>query len=454
MEKASFNKNFRRSLITLVIPIALQNLIASATGAADVIMLGAISQSVMAAISLANQITFVIMLFYAGVSFGAGILVAQYWGKNDSAAIGRVLGIASGFAAAISFAFFIASLFFPEALMGIFTNDAELIMHGARYKQAVAFSYLFTGIAQVYLAVARSMEKVRFSASVSSGGLALNIILNAVCIFVLFPGNPSAAVLGVAVATVAVRFAELACCVAHSLRSGNIRFSLPSYDEKQKQLLRDFIRYASPVLATYVVWGSAMALTNAFIGHISSDAVAANAIANVIRNLAIVLCGGISGGGSVLIGKFLGGGDIEAAKKAGIQIYLYALLFGVLAAGMVLLARPLTLRLVDINAAALAYLDVMLLITAARCIGKSLNMTIIGGVFCAGGDAKFSFWCDAIVMWGIIMPLGYLSAFVWQVSPIALFVVLSLDEVIKMPIALARFRKYLWLKNITRDLPA
>ena len=446
-----FRQDFRRALIVLVIPIALQNLVASAVGAADIIMLGAVSQSVMAAISLANQITFVIMLFYTGLSIGAGILVAQYWGKNDKATIGRVLNIACGFAIAVSLVFFIVSMFFPAALMGIFTNDAELIMYGARYQQIIAFSYLFTGLAQVYLAVARSMEKVKFSAAVSSGGLVLNILLNAICIFVLFPDDSYAAVLGVAVATVIVRFVELACCMVYSMLNDNVKFSLPQRDDKQKQLLQDFIRYASPVLANYVVWGSALALTNAFIGHISSDAVAANAIANVIRNLAIVLCVGVAGGGGVLIGKYLGSGDVESGKKAGIQIYKYALFFGVFAAVLVLIIRPVTLNLVDINSAALTYLDIMLVITAVRCVGKSLNSTIIGGVLCAGGDAKFAFWCDAIVMWGIIMPLGYLFAFVLQVSPIMLYVVLSLDELIKIPIAFVRFRQYRWLRNITRE---
>jgi putative MATE family efflux protein len=447
----SFNKDFRRALITLVIPIALQNLISAAVGAVDIIMLGVISQSVMSAVSLANQITFVIMLFYTGISIGAGILVSQYWGKDNRVVIGRVLNIACGFAVVISLVFFIVSISFPMALMSIFTNDTELIMYGARYQQVIAFSYLFHGLAQVYLAVARSMERVRFSALVSSGGLVLNIILNALCIFVLFPGNSYAAVLGVAVSTIIVRFIELACCVIYSLLGDNIKFSFLHRDSKQKQLIKDFIRYASPVLANYVVWGSALALTNAFIGHISSDAVAANAIANVIRNLAIVLCVGIAGGGSVLIGKYLGSGDIESGKKAGIQIYIYALVFGIIAAVLVLMIRPLTLNLVDINPTALAYLDMMLIITAIRCIGKSLNSTIIGGVFCAGGDAKFAFWCDAIVMWGIIMPLGYLSAFVWQVSPIMLYIVLSLDELIKIPIAFIRFRQYQWLKNITRE---
>ena len=233
----TFKKDFRRALIVLVIPIALQNLVASAVGAADIIMLGAVSQSVMAAVSLANQITFIIMLFFTGLSIGAGILVAQYWGKGDLTIIERVLNIACGFAAIISLVFFAASFFLPDALMSVFTNDADLIRYGARYQQIIGFSYLFTGLAQVYLAVARSMERVRFSAAVSSGGLVLNIILNAICIFVLFPGDSYATIMGVAAATVVVRLVELAVCVIYSLCGSNIRFRLPGFDEKQKQLL-------------------------------------------------------------------------------------------------------------------------------------------------------------------------------------------------------------------------
>jgi Na+-driven multidrug efflux pump len=93
----------------------------------------------------------------------------------------------------------------------------------------------------------------------------------------------------------------------------------------------------------------------------------------------------------------------------------------------------------------------MLTVCAIYCIGKSLNSTIIGGIFCAGGDAKFGFICDTIVMWIIILPLGFVCAFVLPVSPIILYIVLCLDEFIKLPAALIRFRQYRWLKNITRD---
>ena len=447
-----FIKDFRHSLMALVIPIALQSFISAAINSADIIMLGTVSQSAMSAISLAGQITFVIMFFYMGLTIGAGTLTAQYWGKNDVAVIRRVLSIACIFSSAVSFIFFIASFCLPASLMRVFTNDIELISYGSKYLQVLSFSYLVMGLSQMYLSVVRSMEKARFSAFVSSASLLMNIALNALCIFILFPGQPEKTIIGVAVATIIARLVELGCCIVHSLRSGNIYFSLPELDKIQKLLIQDYLRYTIPALANYIVYGAALAASTAIIGHVSSDMVAANAVAGVVRNLSSVLCRGIAGGGSVLIGKYLGNGDIQSAKKAGIKIYIYALFFGILACITVLLLISPVLNIVSLNASARGYLEVMLIISAVFCISKSLNSTIIGGVFCAGGDAKFGFICDAIVMWVIIIPLAWLCAFVWQVPPVYLYIVICFDEAIKTPVAIIRFCQYHWLKNITRDL--
>jgi putative MATE family efflux protein len=449
--EVSFNKSFNRSLIELVIPIALQNFISAAVNSADIVMLSTISQSAMSAISLAGQITFVAMFFYMGLALGAGILTAQYWGKKDLPSIRRVLSIACMFSVIISLLFFMASIGFPSILMRIFTNDYELIMYGARYQQVISLTYLAMGLSQVYLAVVKSMEKVRFSAIVSSSSLLLNIMLNAVVIFLLFPKEPEKAVIGVGVATVIARIVELSCCVSYSLRKENVQFSLPVRDSVQRILFKDYIHYTIPVMANYVIYGGALVAMIVIIGHVSSDLVAANAIVSVVKNLAIVLCGGIGGGGSVLVGKYLGSGDLESAKKAGGKIYLYAFVFGVLAGITILLIKPLVFRFINISATAQGYLNAMLYVCAVYCIGKSVNSTIIGAIFPAGGDAKFGFWCDVIVMWGIIIPLGGLCAFVWRVSPVVLYIALCCDEFIKGPIAIIRFLQYRWLKNITRD---
>lgn len=446
-----FVRTFNRALITLVIPIALQNLISATVISADTVMLGLISQSAMAAVSLAGQVTFVLTLFYLGLATGASILTAQYWGRKDIRAIQWVLNNACIFSVGVSVLFFVLSWCFPDVLMRIFTDDNTLIHYGTQFLRVISFSYLAMGFSQMYLGVIRSMENARLSAWISSISLLLNIALDALCIFVLFPGMPEKAITGVAFSTVCARFIELACCFVHSITRGQVRFRWPGRNYLELNLLKDYLKYTIPVQANYLVWGGALAATTTIIGHVNADMVAANSIAAVVKNLAIVFCVGIASGGSVLIGKYLGQGDKERAKKAGNRINRYALVFGVLAGVTILLIKPLVFQLVDLSSAAHHYLDGMLYICAYYCIGKSLNSTNIGGIFCAGGDAKFGFWCDCVVMWAVILPLSYLSAFVWHLEPVLLYVVISLDEIVKLPIALVRYRQYKWLNNLTRD---
>ncbi|GAS82077.1 MATE family efflux transporter [Paenibacillus amylolyticus] len=444
-------RDFNRELISLVIPIALQNLISATVISVDVIMLGIISQSAMAAVSLAGQITFTLTLFYMGLAAGASILTAQYWGKKDTVSIQRILSIACVFSLGISILFFLSSLLVPDALMRLFTNDPELIEYGSRFLQFNSFSYLVMGLSQMYLSVIRSMENAKLSAWISSLCLVLNIIFNAICIFVLFPSNPELAIGAVALATVLSRMIELACCVIHSLTKGSIRFRLPVRDRIQRNLLKDFLKYTLPVQGNYIVWGGALTATAAIIGHVNSDMVAANSIASVVKNLAVVFCGGIATGGSVLIGKYLGQGEMDKAKYAGNYMCYYALIFGFIAGCTILLIKPLVYSIVNLNPVAQGYLDGMLYISAYYCIAKSFNSTTIAGIFPAGGDSKFGLWCDTVVMWLIIIPLSYLCAFVWQVSPIYIYIVISLDELIKLPIAFTRYRQFKWLNNLTRN---
>ncbi|GLX71018.1 MATE family efflux transporter [Paenibacillus glycanilyticus] len=450
-----WRKNFNQQLIRLVIPIALQNLISALAVTVDVVMLGFINQSAMSAVSLAGQVTFVLTLFYMGLAAGVGILTAQYWGKKDVQTIERILSIGCLYSLAVSVLFFGISVFIPDVLMSLFTVDGELIRYGSKFLQILSFSYLVGGISQMYFSVVRSMENARLSAWISSVCLVLNIVLNAICIFILYPNDPDKAIIAVALSTVVARIIEFGCCIAHSVKGkGGIKFKFRRRDTIQRKLQKDYLKYTFPIQGNYMVWGCAITATAAIFGHINADMVAANSVASVVKNLMIVLCGGIASGGSVLIGKYLGNGQIEMAKNAGNVITFYSIVFGVLAGIMTLIVKPFVVQVVSLDAEAQHYLSGMLFICAYYCIPKSINSVTIGGIFVAGGDSKFGFWCDLIVMWGIILPLGYLSAFVWQLPPIAVFAIICLDEVIKAPIALIRYRQSKWLNNITRDFSA
>ena len=449
MEKKFDHSSFVKILWKLMLPIVLQNLLSAVVSTADVLMLTHVSQAALSASSLAGQVTFVLSLFYFGLSTGASVLAAQYWGKGDAETISRVQGLSLRYSCAVSFLFFLAALLMPERLMRIFTQDELLITYGAGYLRFVSVSYLMMGISQMLLAVMKSMEQTKISAQISAACLLSNILLNAVSIYMLFPNTPYEALCGVAIATSSARFIEVMLCRIALNKGKGIETAFRDVLHMDFQLRRDFVKCTLPVQANYLIWGCATAAIAAILGHISSDVVAANSLASTLRNLVIVGCGGFGTAGSILIGKLLGQSDFDSARWVGKRIFSGSLLLGA-ASGLILLLLYFPCRmLVPLEADAEALFRGMLLVNAVYCIGKSFNSSLVGGVFCAGGDTRFGLVCDAVSMWCVILPLGYLSAFVWRWPPLVVYAVLCMDEFVKLPIVAVRFRQYKWLKNLT-----
>ena len=449
MEKKFDHSSFVKILWKLMLPIVLQNLLSAVVSTADVLMLTHVSQAALSASSLAGQVTFVLSLFYFGLSTGASVLAAQYWGKGDAETISRVQGLSLRYSCAVSFLFFLAALLMPERLMGIFTQDELLIAYGAGYLRFVSVSYLMMGVSQMLLAVMKSMEQTKISAQISAACLLSNILLNAVSIYVLFPRDPCEALCGVAAATSFARIGEVLLCRIALRKGKGSKTAFRDVLHTDTQLRRDFVKCTLPVQANYLIWGCATAAIAAILGHISSDVVAANSLASTLRNLVIVGCGGFGTAGSILIGKLLGQSDFDSARWVGKRIFSGSLLLGA-ASGLILLLLYFPCRmLVPLEADAEALFRGMLLVNAVYCIGKSFNSSLVGGVFCAGGDTRFGLVCDAVSMWCVILPLGYLSAFVWRWPPLVVYAVLCMDEFVKLPIVAVRFRQYKWLKNLT-----
>ena len=192
---------FNRKLLSLAFPISMQNLMLALVAAADAVMLGKVSQNAMAAVSLATQIQFVQNMLLGAIVSGAGILGAQYWGKKDTATLGRIFGLSIHEAMLVSVAFFLGCRYFPEKLMLLFAHDPELVEIGAEYLKIASWSYLLTGVSQCYLAIMRVSEHASRSAWISSGAVIANIVLNSIFIFGLC-GAPAMGVKGAALATV------------------------------------------------------------------------------------------------------------------------------------------------------------------------------------------------------------------------------------------------------------
>ncbi len=444
--------NFYKSVFALVIPMALQNLINVGVTAADVIMLGRVGEKVLSGASLAGQIQYIMTLFLFGLASGATVLTAQYWGKGDKKAIEKILALGIKAAVGVTAVFTIAALGVPELLMKIFTGDPEVISEGVRYLRIVAFSYLLIGITQTYLFVMRSIERVVVATIVYFMSLICNVTLNLILIFG-FLGFPALGITGAAIATLISRILELILVLCYArFKNKDIKFRFAYFWKSDKVLLKDFIKYALPVVLNEAMWGLGTSANTAILGHMGSAAVAANSVAQVARQLATVVAFGMANATAIYLGKTIGEHKLEVAKAYAGKFIKLSLILGAAGGLLILAASPIATAVLSLSVEAKGYLQIMFLVMSYFVVAQAFNTTMIVGIFRSGGDTKFGLIMDVATMWGCSILLGFLAAFVFKFSVPVVYIILMGDELVKFPITAIRYRSYKWLKNVTRDL--
>lgn len=441
---------FYKSVFALVIPLAVQNLINVGVSSADVIMLGKVGEVVLSGSSLAGQIYFIMSLIFFGLTSGAAVLTAQYWGKRDLETIEKVLGISMRVGVAVSLVFFVLVQLLPDRLMMIFTSEQAVIEEGVKYLRIICWTYPLTAVTMVYLNIMRSVEKVIISTVVYTLSLLLNVILNALLIFGLGP-FPRMEIRGAAYGTLAARLLECVIVVFYACAMNKtVRFRFRNLFVTDPLLWKDFKIYAMPVLLNELLWGAGTSAVTAIIGHLGSQAVAANSVTQVTRQLSMVVCFGIASATAIILGKTIGEGREELTKVYASKLMKLTLFLGILGGALVLCVSPIARRFLTMSPQAKEYLRLMMYVMSYFCIGQALNTTMVVGVFRAGGDTKFGLLLDAASLWGGSVLLGLFGAFVLHLPVPAVYVLVMSDEIIKLPFSWRRYRSYKWLRNITR----
>lgn len=440
---------FKDKLFKLVIPIALQQLMVALVGFTDAVMMGFLNQDSLSAVSLAGQVQFVFYLFVFATTSGVSILSAQYWGIKDRDTVEKILGIGLKIVIPISLVFTFMALIFPELLMKCFTSDETLIAMGSDYLKSVSFSYLFLGISQIYLCIMKNCGHAGKCSLISSFSVILNILFNWLLIFGvgIFPRME---VSGAALATTISKAVELIWTIIVMLKKDNLKIRLKYIIHTEKVLIKDYLKYALPVLGNQLAWGMGFTMYSVIMGHMGSDATAANSIANIIKNLVICVCQGVSSATAVILGAEMGKGNLETAKEYGSRLCRISLICGLISGGVILCVIPFVPLFTSISATAQGYLRIMLVVSSYYTVGKAMNMTTIAGIFPSGGDSRFGFKCDTITMWCVTVPIGLIFAFLLKLPVMAVYIAINIDEIIKLPAVYKHYKKYSWLNNLTR----
>lgn len=449
---------FYRHTWMLALPIILQNLVTTSLGFVDTFMVGLLGQSELSAVTAANTPIFLVQIIIFGLLSGLAVLVSQYWGKHDTEAINRCMGIALytgvSLAALIALALFLA----PRQVMALVTDNALLIQLGAPYLRIVGISYIFNTASSVYVGVQRSTENPAMGLTVFTVSMVLNTFLNYVLIFGKF-GAPALGITGAAAATLISRAVEFILTFGYALRNRRIPLMPAALLHPGTAFVGDFLKYSTPVLVNDSLWGLGTTLITAVIGHmaISEEMLAAYAIMGNIEKFSTVACYGISGASAVIVGKRIGEG---ASREEVYEVSWCMLLLTVLIGLMVSLSLAVLLPTVFIpRLYPLFHLEGLSLeIAATMCVvfifmmpTKAFDITNISGVLRAGGDVRVSAVIDVGSVWLVALPITVLSALVFE-APVALVCLgIQAEGLSKVPLGIWRLRSRKWINDVTRE---
>lgn len=444
-------KMFFKTVLLLVIPMAIQNLINVGVQSADVVMLGKLGEVTISGASLAGNVFFIMSLFLFGLTSGAAVLTAQYWGKGDKKTIEKVLALSLEIGVSVGVLFTLAAFFFPVQIMHIFSNEDEVIALGAQYLKIVAFTFVPSAITVVYLNVIRSVEKVLISTVIYAISLVINVVLNAILIFGMF-GAPALGIRGAAFATLSARLAELAIALFYAIKINDVVKIRPRYFfNTDKVLIKDFSKYAAPVTLNEIMWGSGVSVISGIVGHLGSAAVAANSVTGIVRQLAMVATFGLANATAIMLGKTIGENKIELTKTYASRFVKMTLILGVLGGLLIACISNPICNFMGLGTESTEILKMMLTVMCFFVFTQGLNTTLIVGVFRSGGDTKFGLYADCGGLWCCAITFGWIAAFILKLPITYVYILLCSDELIKMPFTISRYKSYKWLKNITRE---
>lgn len=450
-------RGFYRSAIALMLPMILQNLVTNFMALADSFMVGALGETELAAVTMANSVFYVLSLIIFGIQSGTGVLVAQYYGKGRLDAINRIMGMGYYVSLGLTALIALLAFFFPMQLMQLVTNNPDLWEPGAEYARIVGFSYVCMAFSGVYIAVQRSMENPGLGAILLTVSGALNILLNYMFIFGKW-GAPAMGCAGAAVATLLSRVLEVLVVTGCFFRSKRLPVKPGLMLRPGRIIAGDFIKYSLPVVLNEGMWSLAMSLYSIIMGHMpnSTPILAAYTIAGNIDRMAAVALFAAGNATAVIIGRDIGCGDTKEIYGKGVALNFVCFVTGIISMGILLTIRATLLDgfifpLMDISAEAGELAKMMLTFIAVVMPLRSLNLCNIVGVFRGGGDVRFGLICDIGPLYCVCLPAAALCGLVFGLGITAVYVCICLDDFCKVFLCLPRLRSGKWINSVTRE---
>lgn len=447
------NKRFYKLLVSLCIPIIIQNLISTSVNIIDTVMISSLGEASVASIGVANQYFFLFNMTLSGLTGGAGLFISQFFGKNDANNIKKVTGLNVLLGIILGLLFFIPAFIFPKFIIHFFSYDPEVVKLCIQYFSIIAFCYPLIAVSTVFSMGSRSIRNPKLGMICSAIALISNIILNYCLIFGNL-GFPALGVRGAAIATVIARFIEFSLLIGYVYilkKDYVLKFDIANLKSIDKQFINAFFEKSTPILLNDSGWAVGTVLYSVAYAKAGTSAIAASQIATSTGNFFIMTAVCVAIGASIMLGNELGADNkevaIDYAKKFSKIVFIVGTLFGIL----LILNIPTLLKMFSVSDN-LAPDIIKIFVIMGLLMGlKSFNTLLIIGILRSGGDTKYSLFLELGCMWLVSLPLTFIFAI--KGAPIYILVLLTYsEEIVKFIFGVPRALSKKWVANIVKEI--
>lgn len=445
------DKDFYKKAAAIAIPIALQGLITNGVNIMDTLMVGVLGETSLSAVSLANQFINIFHIFCMGIGMGASVLVARYYGMKDHSALKKTVSIMLRLCLFLGTLFCVVTALIPQQIMRIYTEEAAIITLGARYLRYSVVSYYLLGLSLTCTIVLRNVGQVRLPLYTSIGAFFVNVGANYVFIFGKL-GLPAMDVAGAAIGTLIARIFEFALICGYLFcRDREIGFRMGDLFRPVGNLWKEYIRISIPVLVSDGILALGNNSVAMVIGRLGESFVAANAVTAVTQQLSSVVTSGFSQAGAIVTGYTLGEGDREKAHRQGYAFLGLGLVFGLVAAAIILLISGPMIAAYHLSPATVEIARQLMLSISIIVVFQATNSIMTKGVLRGGGDTKVLMLADNIFLWIFALPLGIVAGLWLRLPAFWIYFALKSDQVLKAVWCVIRLRSGKWIKKIRTE---
>jgi putative MATE family efflux protein len=442
------NRQFYRYTLSIGLPVALQNLLTTSASMVDTIMIGTQGELAVAAVGICAQVSMLMFAGYFGFCNGGMIFFAQFWGAKNERGIRKAYGLTLCCMMFVGFLFGALAVFAPEFILGIYTDKENIRAAALPYLRLVGFSYPLQTLSMAMSSLLRSTEKVKIPLFASVAALLTNTFLNWALIFGHL-GFPRMGVAGAALGTVCAGLVNILVLYLYCFRDRNsVITRIREHYGWDPALVKQFFSKSSFIVCNEMLYGVGQLVLNIIIGRQSEAGIAAMAVFRVIEGFVFVFFVGLVNASSVMVGKRIGAGEHLEGYTDAKRFALLCPAVTLLICLIILPLRSPLLGLFGLGEETRRYAMSMLLIYTVTGTIRTCNY-ICNGIFRAGGDSIFCTVIETCGLFFISIPAAALTGLLLHWPFLAVFLMLFLDEFVRLGIILWYMNSGRWVKPVT-----